>query len=208
MALIADFKARLAGGGARANQFRAILTFPAWVGLGSLAGQAAQFLCHSTSMPQSTVDPITVLYRGRPVQLAGERTFAPWTVSIYNDVDFAIRNAFEQWSNGISNNAATNGYTAPLDYQATMQVQQLDRNGNVLKVYEFRDAFPTEVTPITLGYDQGTAIESFDVTFVYNMWISNTTNPLGESNLDYNGAVLPAGSGVPAAPTTIAITPA
>lgn len=185
MARIADFKAQMTGGGARANQFRTFLQFPNWVGLGALAGYQATFLCNATTLPQSSVDPIQVLYRGRPVNFAGERTFAPWTVTIYNDTDFTIRNAFEVWSNGIQNNAATNGYTNPLDYQADMTVEQLDRNGMVLKTYVFRDAFPTEVSEISLGYDQGGAIETFNVTFVYNLWVSNTTalNPDDNSNL-------------------------
>jgi hypothetical protein len=175
MANISEFKSRLAGGGARANQFRAYLFFPNFVSGGGTAAEQAQFLCNSAQLPSSTIDPITVLYRGRPINFAGERTFQPWTVSIYNDTNFQIRNALETWSDGIQNVDATTGVTNPLDYQVDLQVQQLDRNGAVIKVYTFVDAFPTEVGDIALGYDQGNAIETFNVTFLYNFWVSDTS---------------------------------
>ena len=96
MANISDFKAQLTGGGARANQFRVELSFPSFVTLGAIAGVQAQFLCNAAQLPSSTIEPITVLYRGRPVNFAGERTFQPWTISVYNDTNFNIRNALEQ----------------------------------------------------------------------------------------------------------------
>lgn len=193
MANIADFKAQLVGGGARANQFRVELSFPSFVTLGVVAGAQAQFLCNAAQLPASTIDPITVLYRGRPVNFAGERTFAPWTISIYNDTNFNIRNALEQWSNGIQNNGATDGITNPLNYQVDLSVHQLDRNGAVVKTYKFVDAFPTEVGDIQLGYDQGNAIETFNATFNYNYWVSDTST--GARGVSVNATVnTPVGS--------------
>ena len=80
MANIADFKAQMIGGGARPNQFRVELAFPSYVTLGVVAGQRAQFLCKAAQLPASTIETLPVLYRGRPVNFAGERTFQPWTV--------------------------------------------------------------------------------------------------------------------------------
>jgi hypothetical protein len=195
MANISDFKAQLTGGGARANQFRVGLAFPSFVNLGVIAGTQAQFLCNTAQLPASTIEPISVLYRGRPVNFAGERTFAPWTVSIYNDTNFNIRNALEQWSNGIQNNADTNGITNPLNYQVDMAVYQLDRNGATIKTYSFHDAFPSEVGDIQLGYDQGNAIETFNVTFQYNFWTSDTSTGGAAGGFGVSGTVnTPVGS--------------
>jgi uncharacterized protein YlzI (FlbEa/FlbD family) len=36
------------------------------------------------------------------MKVAGDRTFAEWTVTIINDEDFLIRNAMEEWSNQIN----------------------------------------------------------------------------------------------------------
>lgn len=195
MANISDFKAQLTGGGARANQFRVQLAFPTFVTLGAVAGVQAQFLCNTAQLPASTIEPISVLYRGRPVNFAGERTFAPWTVSIYNDTNFNIRNALEQWSNGIQNNAATTGIVNPLNYQVDLAVYQLDRNGSTIKTYNFVDAFPSEVGDIQLGYDQGNAIETFNVTFQYNFWTSETSTGAQAGGFGVSGTVnTPVGS--------------
>lgn len=179
MANISDFKAQLTGGGARANQFRVELTFPSFVTLGVVAGQQAQFLCKSAQLPASTVENFGVQYRGRAVNFAGERSFAPWTIQVYNDTNFNIRNAMEQWSNGIQNLVGTNGLTNPRDYQVDLQVHQLDRNGAIVKTYKFVDAYPTEIGTIELDYDTVNTIETFPVTFQYNYWTSNTATQGG-----------------------------
>jgi hypothetical protein len=179
MANISAFKSQLTGGGARANQFRVELSFPSFVNLGAVAGVQAQFLCNAAQLPASTIEPISVLYRGRPVNFAGERTFQPWSISIYNDTNFNIRNALESWSNGIQNNGATTGITNPLNYQVDLAVHQLDRNGATVKTYRFVDAFPSDIGDIQLGYDQGNAIETFSTTFQYNYWTSDTSTTGG-----------------------------
>lgn len=179
MANISDFKAQLIGGGARANQFRVELTFPSFVAAGPVIGLNAQFMCKAASLPASTVENIPLQYRGRAVNLAGERTFSPWTVTIYNDTTFSIRNAIEQWSSGVQSMSSTNGLTNPLDYQVDLQVTQLDRNGAPVKTYKFVDAYPIEIGAIALDFDAGNQVETFDVTFQYNFWESDTSTAGG-----------------------------
>lgn len=174
MATIADFKAQMIGGGARPNQFRVELTFPTYVTLGVVAGQRAQFLCKAAQLPASTIETLPVLYRGRPVNFAGERSFQPWTVSIYNDTTFGIRNALEQWQSGIQNYNTTEGRTNPTDYQVDLSVHQLDRSGAIIKSYKFVDAFPTNISAVGLDFETQNAIEQFDVEFTYNFFTSAT----------------------------------
>lgn len=174
MANISDFKSQLIGGGARANQFRVELAFPSYVSAGPIIGVKAQFLCKAAQLPAATIEDMPIQYRGRAVHFAGERTFQPWTITVYNDVDFGIRNAMEQWSNGIQNLNATTGRTNPRDYQVDLLVHQLDRNGATVKTYKFVDAYPAEIGAIALDFDTTNAIETFDVTFIYNYWTSNT----------------------------------
>jgi hypothetical protein len=172
---INDFKATLVGGGARANHFQAFLQLPQWVLGHSDAARTAQFLCHAAQLPSSNLGDISIPYRGREVHVAGERTFEPWTISIYNDVNFKIRDSLEAWIEGIQTAQYTDGRLDPLSYQMQMQVEQLDRNGNTIKGYEFVNAYPTTIGAIELSYDGGTSIESFDVTFTYDYWTTNVT---------------------------------
>lgn len=193
MANIADFKAQMLGGGARANQFRVELSFPGYVALGVVAGQRAQFLCKAAQLPGSTIETVPVQYRGRAVNFAGERSFAPWGIQVYNDTSFNIRNAFEQWQSGIQNHGSTNGRVNPRDYQVDLNVHQLDRNGAIIKSYKFVDAFPTVIGPIALDYDSVNTIEVFDVEFVFNYFTSNTTE--GAAGVNVNVSVdTPVGS--------------
>lgn len=172
MATISAFKAQMQGGGARANQFRVELTFPGGVSGAAAAGNAAQFLCKSSSLPASTMDDITSFYRGRPVHFAGERSFQPWTISVFNDTNFLIRNVMESWHDLTLNYDTTNGAMRPADYQVDMWVHQLDRNDNIIKSYRFFDAYPIEVGQIALDFEANNQIEQFDVTFQYNYFVA------------------------------------
>ena len=102
MANINDFKTKLAGGGARANQFKVTMPFPGYAQVGGETEELA-FLCQSTSIPAMSIATTTVNFRGRPVYLAGDRTFEAWTISVLNDTNFRLRDAFERWQNGIIN---------------------------------------------------------------------------------------------------------
>ena len=174
MANINDFKAKLAGGGARANQFKVTMPFPGYAQVGGEIEDLA-FLCSATSIPAMTVGNINVPFRGRQIKIAGDRTFGDWAITVLNDTNFKLRNAFERWQNGINNMSDNEGLTNPVDYQVDAFVDHLDRNGNTVKSYTLRGVFPTVVAPIELTYDEQTAIEQFAVTFNYQYFESNTT---------------------------------
>ena len=183
------------GGGARPNQFYVQLSFPEFVTGGIVAGQQAQFMCKAAQLPASNIENIQVLYRGRPVNFAGERTFQPWNITVYNDTSFGIRNAFERWQSGIQNYSATNGLTNVTSYQKDMDVVQLDRNGAPIKTYKFVDAFPVSIGAIALDFDQQNQIETFDVEFQFNYFVSNTSTDTNGQNFSISTAVnTPVGS--------------
>jgi len=92
---INDFKAKLAGGGARANQFKVIMPFPGYAQVGGEIEDLA-FLCQGTSIPAMTVTNVNVAFRGRNIKIAGDRTIDEWSVTVYNDTNFKLRNAFER----------------------------------------------------------------------------------------------------------------
>lgn len=172
MSSISDFKAQMIQGGFRPNQFACSIIFPAAIPGGSAAGQKTQFLAKSSQLPASSVAPVTVSYRGRPVKFAGEREFQPWTIEVYTDTDFAVRNAFEAWIDTMQKASSTGGALLPSTYQADLQVNALDRNDRVIKTYTFIDAFPTEIGNIALDWETNNQIGSFSVTFDYNYFLS------------------------------------
>jgi hypothetical protein len=171
---INDFKAKLAGGGARANQFKVTMPFPGYAQVGGEIEDLA-FLCTATSIPAMAIGGVTVPFRGRQIKIAGDRTFGDWSITVLNDTNFKLRNAFERWQNGINNMTDGEGLTNPVDYQVDAFVDQLDRNGNTLKSYTLRGAFPVNIAAIPLNYETNDDIEDFEVTFQYQYFETNTT---------------------------------
>ena len=166
---ISNFKSKLTGGGARANLFEVVLTFPDVAQPSSEVLEKARFLVKGANLPASNVAQIEVPFRGRVLKIAGDRTFDSWTVTVINDTDFAIRSAFERWSNTINRLSDNTGLSNPADYQADAYVYQLDRDGSTLRSYRFFDTFPTQVGPIELSYDaQG--VQEFTVELQVQYW--------------------------------------
>ena len=168
-----DFKSKIRGGGARPNLFKATVNFPTYA-----AGdvELTSFMCKGAQLPASVTNVIDVPFRGRQLKVAGDRTFEPWTVTIINDTDFAVRDSMERWLNGINNHKANAGLTNPVDYQADLIVDQLDRDGTAIKTYNFRGAFPVNISNIELNYETVDTIEEFTVEFQIQYWESNTTS--------------------------------
>jgi hypothetical protein len=167
-----DFKAKLIGGGARSNLFKATINFPSYAG-GDV--EHTSFMCKAAQLPSSIIAPITIPFRGRQLQIAGDRTFEPWTVTIINDVEMKSRNAFERWMNGINQHNTNTGLVNPSDYQADMSVDQLNKAGVTVKTYNFRGTFPTNISPIEVSFDSENAIEEFTVELQVQYWESDTT---------------------------------
>ena len=174
MANINEFKSRLRGGGARANQFKVTLPFPGYAAVGGETSDLA-FLCSATALPGQTVGQVAIPFRGRILNIAGDRTFEPWTITVLNDTDFKLYRAFERWMNGINNMTDNEGIANPADYQVDGFVDQLDRNGNTLKSYTYRGLYPEALANIPLSYGTNDAIETFDVTFRYQYFETDTT---------------------------------
>ena len=140
-----------------------------------------QFLCKAASLPASTVGIIPVPFRGRQLKIAGDRTFEEWTITVINDTDFAIRDAFEEWMNTINAHVANVGPSGLNSYIQQAQVEQFTREGpsvnpTSLKTYLFEGCWPSTVSAIDLSYETGDAIEEFTVTLQYQYWTANTTS--------------------------------
>lgn len=167
-----DFKAKLKGGGARTNLFKATLNFPAYAGGDA---ELTSFMCKSAQLPASTMGVLEVPFRGRMLKIAGDRTFETWTITVLNDTGFEVRNSMERWMNGMNAHSSNTGITNPVLYQSDLIVEQLDKDGTSVKTYNLRGCFPTNVSAIEVSYDNE-AIEEFTVEFQVQYWEANTTS--------------------------------
>lgn len=182
---IDSFKANgLIYGGARPSLFKVIMQFPSAPGIEG-DSERASFLIRAAQLPASTVDPVDVPYFGRKIKVAGDRTFADWTVTVMNDEDFKLRNDFEAWLNYINTHISNRSASAdgsPENYKVDVQVIQFGKAGpgddsGIIRSYSLVGAFPTSVDAISLDWDTTNAIETFDVTFAYDYWIPIAAGP-------------------------------
>ena len=177
---IDEFKGRLRGSGARANLFRCNVFFPAVVIQQGNAAEEIQFLARSASLPSSQIEIAEIAFRGRIMKIPANRTFEDWTLTIYNDTNFNIRNSFENWMDAINTHVGNvqrvpgDNVLSDLFQRAT--VEQLDGQGEPIKKYTFENCWPSNVGAIELSYDTTTEIETFDVTLTYSHWESDTTS--------------------------------
>ena len=166
---ITDFKSKLTGGGARSNLFEVVISFPSAAPADTNVLDKSRFLIKAVALPDSIINPLTVAFRGRTLKLAGDRTFATWTITVLNDTDFIIRSAFENWMNTINRVSDNTGVTDSAEYTADAFVYQLDRDGSTLRVYHFYDLFPTNISAIQLDYGTD-GIQEFTVEMQVLWW--------------------------------------
>ena len=203
---IYDFKNRLTGGGARANLFECEIAFPTealTTGQSPINASEAntdmRFLIKTAALPASNLTTIAVPFRGRTLKIAGDRTFDTWNITILNDTNFRLRNAFEKWSNYINRHDDNSGVITPASYQREIVVHQLSRGivgttptsdkapgtGSsipILKSYKLYGCYPSAVDAIPLSYDTSDTIEEFGVTFEVQWW--DAFDPAGAKLFD------------------------
>ena len=173
---------KLVQGGARPSLFYAKIDFPTAGDLEELRTATGletkdiSFFIKSAQIPESTIASIPINFLGREFKVPSiDRTFADWSITVLNDTNFKLRNAFERWQNGINNMSDNEGLSNPVDYQVDAFVDQLDRNGNTLKSYTLRGAFPVDIAAIDLNFATNDEVETFGVTFQYQYFETNTT---------------------------------
>ena len=159
------FKSALTNGGLRPNQFAVQLSFPTYVGDAATAVQKSPFLVNIAELPGQIINPAIVLYRGREVKFAGDRVYAPWTITVLNDSQMSIRTGIEQWMNGMEDLQTKIGRLNPAEYQRNVDIFQFDRNGHTLKAYTLLDAFPVDLSPVALDFGANDQISTFTVTW-------------------------------------------
>ena len=177
---VSEFKTNGIGkGGARSALFAVELQYPS-----SLDSPQSKFLIKTTSIPASTVGTYDVYYHGKPIKVAGDRTFDTWETTIINDEDFAIRKVLEKWIDLISDpklntrNTEFSGGSLEgenANYKKDIKVIQYNKDGSAGVTYNFRNAFPSALSSIAL--DWGSAdIEEYTCTWTYDSWDCSTSS--------------------------------
>ena len=166
---INEIRSQLVLGGARPSLFQVVFNNPA-----NAAGDAkVPCMARAAQLPASTLGTIEVPYFGRKIRLAGDRTFAEWTVTVMTDEDFLVRNSMEEWMQNINShlgNVRGFGAASPGLYKERADVVQFSKTGVPIRQYSFDGIFPVEVSTIDLDWNATDTIQEFTVTFQYDYW--------------------------------------
>ena len=165
---ITQFQGAMKFGGARPSLFEVRLTNP----VAGFGDSQVPFMCRAAEIPSAEVNPLPITYFGRPVKFAGNRTFPDWTITLYNDEDFIIRDGLEKWSasiNTFEGNVRDIGNGNPLAYKSDAQVIHYGKTGSVLREYRMIGIFPISISPIALAWDSE-QVEEYSVTFSIDYW--------------------------------------
>ena len=177
---IHEFQSRFKGG-VRPNLFQCVVT-PASGHLPNF-----EFHCKGTSLPASTIGNIDVPYHGRQLKVPGDRTFADWTVTVFNDSGMIIRGYFEEWMAKMqSHEENTSSLSNPY---GRGQVYQLNREGGMMRSYIISSMYPTEVAAIDLAWDSNDAVEEYAVTFAVNHWFAGPGTVSAGSDSGFKGGI-------------------
>lgn len=191
---IQDFKTRgLTLGGARPSLFQVSMNLPGGITVPGGFQEKFAFTCSAASIPASTVNSVDIPYFGRQIKVAGDRTFDNWSVTVMNDEDYIVRNAFEAWSNALNslvgNKRLIGSSEASIgtSYKVDAAVTHFAKGGpggsagsndsgasSIIKQYQFVGLFPIELDAMQMSWDATNQIQTFGVTFAYDYWLPLT----------------------------------
>lgn len=175
------FRQVLQYGGQRPNLFEIEVAFPSFVTAALAVTGKLAFTAKAASVPGMTHGSVEVPYFNKIVKFPGDKTFEDWEITVINDEDFLVRNAFEEWHNAINLNdgqfgaalspeASLNGYTT------NMTIRRYAKNGAINKQYQLINAWPQVVAPIEVSWDTRDQIEEFGVTISYDYFVTDTAD--------------------------------
>jgi hypothetical protein len=166
---IKDFKSNLTFEGARPTLFKANITFPANVAVGT-GTKDFTFHCKAAQLPGKTLGMIELPYFGRKIKVAGDLTFAEWTVTVLNEETFSVRNSFERWMSLINSHVGNQKEIVNYKCQASVTQYTKIRELPSDVTYKFTGMWPSDISAIDVAWDSNDQIEEFTVTLNYDWW--------------------------------------
>lgn len=177
---ILEFKNKF-NGGTRPNRFIVTPTWPVSVN-GTDVNE--KFKIYATSMPKAELGTITVPYRGRALNYAGDRAYSIWSIQVYDDNNTNnLWRAFHLWKEKIdghvSHTVLNNNFSFST-LQTNWIIEQLSLNGEqTLRRLQLVNCWPAQIGPI--DFDMSSPNQStFSVGIIFDYFniltnIQNTT---------------------------------
>lgn len=168
-------------GGTRLNRF--VVEGSIKPGASDNANKVSPFHIRSATLPEASVGPIAINYRGRTVTYHGDRTYLPWEITILDDHAGGqtdpenLHKMFHDWHDRINSHGGNrttfpDGSTNPSSlWSKSWVVKQYEVNcDNALpgRTFTLFNVWPIAVGPLVLDMSQDNVLGSFAVTLMYS----------------------------------------
>jgi len=179
---LSSFKTAFAGG-TRANRF----LVSGGIGLSetgqnTTATTPIPFHIRSTFIPPITNITLELHGYGRKLHIPGDRQYAPWQISIYDDVETtaatpgggsvaSLWKKFSIWHNNINNHTTNSTATESpsyTNYKQTWKIDHLDLNGDIIKTFTMNGCWPKTVSAIDHNMTNRNFLNTFSVVMLYD----------------------------------------
>jgi hypothetical protein len=152
---------------ARPNRFFVQIT--GGTAAGSWSEEPFAYLAKSAGLPSRTIGDVILNWQGMQAKFAGDPTFEDFTMTFINDYDMKIKTYFEEWLQEIAE-TQSNVRTDPQTYKAEIIVDQLGRDGETLKSYTLKGAYPKQMDQVELSMESNDTPSELSITFSIDTW--------------------------------------
>lgn len=166
-------------GGTRLNRF----TVEGNVGPGtSTTNRLTPFHVRSASIPEATIGPVSVNYRGRTVTYSGDRVYQPWQITVLDDHAGGqsdpqnLFKMFHDWHDQINSHTGNiTTFETGIDLSSlwsdvwTVKQYRLNCDSALYgRAFKLFNVWPIGIGPLVLDMSQDNVLASFAVTLVYS----------------------------------------
>jgi hypothetical protein len=133
--------------------------------------QSQHFLIKEASIPSMEIKTATVNFWGYDRDIASSGAYDTLSLTMLCDADMKIRKAFEKWIDMVYNKefGTVHYYDS---YVADVNVHVLNRALQEVRIYQYIEAYPRNLSDIVLNYDDSDTPMTFTVTFEYWDWFA------------------------------------
>lgn len=139
-------------------------------------GETFEFKCRATTAPPATLEKIPVAFMNRKINVAGDRTYDDWTITIYNDDEHETRDQLLQWQNDAHAMGNRIHGKAPAEYKHDAVIMQYNRAGEKTKEYNVVGSFPLVIGELVLDWENNNEVQTFECQLAIDWWTSDGIN--------------------------------
>ena len=131
--------------------------------------QAVEMLCHSAQLPGRNMDTYEHMHFGSPYSAPISQGYSPASFSFHTNTKYDSRKFFEIWQETIVN-LDHNTFNFYDEFVSDVTIQCFNREGQ--KTYEvlLHEAYPVNISSVSLGYGEKDGLVDVSVTMAYRYW--------------------------------------